>query len=75
MFQLFPVKQYHEAKLEMILNIFNNGTTYIGAGETNGFQYVYVFIAICATSVLDPPEATGDRMGSTGTLILISFLF
>ena len=46
MFLLFPIKQYREAKLEIILNRFNNYTTYTGAKETNGFQYVYVFMDV-----------------------------
>jgi len=72
---LFPIKKYGEAKLEIILNIFNDCTAYTRAGETDGFQYVYVFTAVCATPILDPPDDTWDRVGCTGTPILISFLF
>ena len=42
--------------------------TYTGAGETDGFQYVYVLIAVCASPVPDPPEAIGNRVGCTSTL-------
>jgi len=34
---VFPVNQYREAELKIIL-ILNKDTTYIGAGETDGFQ-------------------------------------
>jgi len=69
---IFPVNQYREAQLKIILNTYkyNKDTTYTGAGETDGFQYVY-----CVTPVLNTPEATWDWVGCTSTLILISFLF
>ena len=60
---VFPVNQYREAQLKIILNIYNKGTTYTGVGQTDDFQYVYVFIADCATPVPDLPEATGDWVG------------
>jgi len=40
-------------------------------GETDDFQPVYMLIAVCATRVLDSPEATGDLVGCTGTPIMI----
>jgi len=55
---VFPVNQYREAQLKIILNIYNKDTTSIRVGVTDGFQYVYVLIADCATPVPDPPEAT-----------------
>jgi len=34
---VFPVKQYREAQLKIILNIYNKDTTYTGVGETDNF--------------------------------------
>ena len=43
---VIPVKLYCKVKLKIILNIFNTCITYFWVGETDCFQYVYVFIAV-----------------------------
>jgi len=35
---IFPINQYREAQLEIILKIYNKDKSYTGAGETDGFQ-------------------------------------
>jgi len=61
---------------KIILKIYNKHTTYTGTGGANGINlYVFIMALCCTTTVLDLPEATGDRLGWTGTPFVIPFLF